>query len=111
MKLESQTLENGIRVVKLEGKMDIHGVSQVSEEFSSTLEEQAKQIVVDMSAVSFMASLGMRTLMITARGVNSKGGKMVLLNPQPLVKEALVTAGINRLIPIYDDFEAACCAV
>jgi anti-anti-sigma factor len=111
MKLESQTLENGIRVVKLEGKMDIHGVSQVSEEFGSTVEEQTKQIVVDMSAVSFMASLGMRTLMITARSVNGKGGKMVLLNPQPLVKEALMTAGIDRLIPIYDDLETACYAL
>ncbi|NJN71784.1 MAG: STAS domain-containing protein [Limnothrix sp. RL_2_0] len=111
MKLESQTLENGIRVVKLEGKMDIQGVNQVGEEFGSTVEEAAKQIVVDMSAVSFMASLGMRTLMITARGINGKGGKMVLLQPQPLVKEALVTAGIDRLIPIYDDIETACSAL
>lgn len=111
MKLEIRTLDNGLRLAKLEGKMDIQGMNQVGEEFGVKIGNSGESTVVDMSDVSFMASLGMRALITTARGVSSHGGKMVLLNPQPLVKEALVTAGINMLVPIYNDFDEACCVL
>jgi hypothetical protein len=33
---------------------------------------------------------------------------MVLYKPIPMVKEALTIAGIDDLVPIYDDFDTAC---
>lgn len=39
--------------------------------------------------------------------LSNRGYKMVLLSPTPEVKEALVTAGFDELIPICDDMDAA----
>jgi len=50
----------------------------------------------------------MRLLLSNARAQSQRGGLMVLYNPQPLVKDALVTAGFEQLIPMYDDFDKAC---
>jgi anti-anti-sigma regulatory factor len=46
-------------------------------------------------------------LMTSARGQHGRGGKLVLAGAQPLVKKVLVTAGIDQLIPVFDDVESA----
>ena len=61
----------------------------------------------DMSKVSFLASIGMRTLLSCAKAASARGGKMVLFNPQPMVKDVLETSGVASLIPMTDDLAAA----
>jgi anti-anti-sigma factor len=63
--------------------------------------------MVDMSEVSFVASIGMRTLLSSAKALAKKGGKMVLLNPVGPVWDSLSTAGIDALVPIHADRDAA----
>jgi anti-sigma B factor antagonist len=70
-----------------------------------------RAVVVDLSAVEFMASLGLRSIVVSAKSIISKGGKMVLLAPQPAVEEVLTISGIDDLIPIYHDEAAANAAV
>ena len=53
-----------------------------------------------------MACLGLRTLMVSAKSMANKGGKMVLLNPQPNVEKVLETTGV-RPIPIVHDTRSA----
>jgi anti-anti-sigma factor len=49
----------------------------------------------------------MRTLLSCAKAASMRGGKMVLVNPQPLVKEVLDRSGVATLIPVYEDLESA----
>jgi anti-sigma B factor antagonist len=60
-----------------------------------------------MSRVSFIASMGMRTLVSGAKATRSKGGRMVLLFPAEIVEKALRTASIDTLIPIFHDMAEA----
>ncbi|AFY37029.1 anti-anti-sigma factor [[Leptolyngbya] sp. PCC 7376] len=109
--LDISTLDNGVRLVKLSGKMDIQGVNQIGEEFALKISSTGIPTIVDLREVSFIASLGMRILLSAARGVANHDAKMVLLKPQPLVKEALTVAGLNSLIPSYDDLYLAMAAL
>lgn len=111
MRLEITDLENQIRQAKLIGRMDMKGTQEIDTEFGLKLGSSLLPVLVDLSEVDFLASIGMRTLISTARGVHNRGHKLVLLNPQPLVRESLVAAGFDQLIPMYDDFEAACAAL
>ncbi len=106
MQLKTVELENGVTKAELSGRMDIEGATAVDLKFS-VLAGSKKKLIVDLSDVSFMASLGIRTLMLSAKAMTNKGGKMVLLNPQPNVEKVLETTGINTVIPIVHDMEAA----
>ena len=64
-------------------------------------------MVVDLSDVDFLASIGIRLLALTARSVASRGGKMVLLNPTPDVQSVLEIIGIPAIIPVYSYLESA----
>lgn len=111
MKLDIIDLDNGIRQAKLIGRMDMKGTLEIDNEFALKIGSSSQPVVVDMSEVEFLVSLGMRTLISAARGVNNRGNKMVLLQPQPLVREALETAGFSQLIPMFDDLDEAIIAL
>jgi anti-anti-sigma factor len=60
-----------------------------------------------MSAVTFVASIGIRILVTSARAQAQRGGKMVIIAPPGRGAEVLTMAGIDRLIPFVDDLDAA----
>ena len=57
-------------------------------------------IVVDMAGVDFIASIGIRHLVMAAKTVARKSGMLVLLDPNPTVTEVLFTSGLQDLLPI-----------
>ena len=107
MELQYNELENNIRLIKLIGKLDITGVGEIETEFSDYCEGEAARLIVDLSEVDFLASIGIRLLTVTAKSVMSRGGKMVLLNPLPDVRHVLEITGIPAVIPIYSHLESA----
>jgi len=102
MNLEVVELENGITKVTLSGRLDIEGALKIDAEFNRAVEGK-KKILVDLSDVPFIASLGIRTLITGAKATANSGGKMVLLNPQPNVERVLRTSRVDTVIPIVPD--------
>lgn len=107
MQLEITSLPSGILQLSLSGRLDIAGVGQIDNQFAFAATTKTMPVLVDLSAVEFVASFGIRMLLMNAKSLQGRGGKMVLYQPSALVKDALTTAGIDLLIPIYDDFDAA----
>jgi anti-anti-sigma factor len=107
MNLEVNQLDDSIKQLKLSGRLDVKGTNEIENSFSAHVTSGAIFILIDMSEVEFLASTGMRLLLLNAKVLAKRNGKMVLLKPQPLIKEALIMVGFDELIPIYDDFEEA----
>jgi anti-sigma B factor antagonist len=105
MKLDVATIENGITKVSLSGRLDIDGALKIDSEFNKIAEEK-KNVLVDLSEVTFLASLGIRTLITGAKATANNGGRMVLLNPQPNVEKVLRTSRVDTVIPIIQDSAA-----
>jgi anti-anti-sigma regulatory factor len=65
--------------------------------------------------LSFKINIGISTpkciFVSNAKALGRRGGKMVILNPQPLVRDVLEKVGIDVLVPIYADFDEACAAL
>lgn len=107
MKLDAEMIDNGITKVSLNGRLDIPGNSDIENEFTALGHIKNAKILVDLTGVDFIASIGMRTFLRSATALSNRKGKMVLFNAQPLVKEALASAGIDTLIPMFDETDAA----
>lgn len=107
MNIEYSDLENNIRLIKLVGKLDILGVGDVETRFTGYCAGEAPRVLVDLSEVEYIASIGIRLLTINARSIASRGGRMVLLGPIPEVKNILEITGIQGIIPMYDGLESA----
>lgn len=85
--------------VVLVGKLDIAGAQRI-ELPMATVSGSRCNVVVDMIGVDFIASIGIRHLVIAAKAVARSSRKLVLLSPNALVTDVLVTSGLQDLLPI-----------
>lgn len=106
MKIDVMNEQNGITKLVLIGSMDIKGALEVDPQFSE-ISKTKNKVIVDLKDVDFLASLGMRTLVSSAKSLMEKGGKLVLVNPQAGVEKAIKSARIDTIIPIASDLNAA----
>lgn len=61
-------------------------------------------MVVDLSSLRFLASIGIRALITSAKAVRQRGGKMVLVvSHNSSVSMSLEATGINDLIPVFSN--------
>lgn len=106
MQFHSEQLDQGITRVALVGRLDIEGAQAVDMKFN-VLAGAVDKLIVDMAEVSFLASMGLRTLMTCARTVGSKGKKMVIAAPQPNIDKVLRASGMDEVVGIYPDLASA----
>ncbi len=111
MRLQYSELEKGIRLIKLSGALDYYGVGDVEVEFVKLCAGENVCVLVDLSKVNYISSIGIPLLINSARSIARQGGKMALLKPQRSVEEVLEMAGIPMIVPIYHDPEAAKAAI
>lgn len=105
--LSVDTAPDGVVTLALGGRLDIEGAQAVELRIAGHTAVNDGAFILDLSGVSFLASIGIRTLLATAKAVRSRGGRLVLLGPDPNVSQTLRVAGIDRLIPMFDDAAAA----
>jgi anti-anti-sigma factor len=104
--MTTEELPGGITKVTLDGSLDINGAEAIELKMNQ-IGETSTKILVDLARVSFIGSMGLRTLILTARAVTDRGGTMVIFGPSRMVKQILLTSGLETVVPIYDDDRAA----
>jgi anti-anti-sigma factor len=107
MEISEEQLGSSVYKINLSGRMDIQGVGTIETRFAAMTASPRKAIIVDMSGVPFMSSIGIRALLMNAKAVKNRGGKLVLLNPDPNVRSVLESSGIDQLIPLCDALDDA----
>jgi anti-anti-sigma factor len=103
-------MDGGITRVLLDGRLDIQGAAAVDLRMN-VLAGSSKFLLIDLSNVSFLGSMGLRSIVIPAQAVNRRGGKVALLNPVPMVEEVLKASNIDQIIPIFHDLDSAVAAL
>jgi len=105
--IEARPILDGITRIKLEGRLDIAGAEEVDLRFAGIVSAVTKGAVVDLTGVTFLASIGIRTLISNAKTLERRGATMALFGPSPFVTEVLRSVGVTDLIPVFDDLDTA----
>lgn len=107
MKLEYTELEGGIRLIKLIGRLDLNGTYSVEVQFVRHCSGNNIRVIVDLSEVSFLSSVGIPMLVNTAKAVINRGGEFIILRPSENVMKVLELIGVPQVIPIHEDLDTA----
>lgn len=108
--MQTESIATGVVRVVLEGRLDITGAGIIDLQFNA-IAGSHRGVIVDLGSVSFLASIGIRTLLLGAKAIQRRGGSLVLLNPVDEVEKVLEVTGVTELMPIYRDTAAAVAAV
>ena len=93
-----------IRRISISGRLDIAGTDAIATQFTALAASASRRVIVDLTAVSFLASIGIRALITNAKALQQRGGKLVLLvGSNESVAKTLEATGIDTLIPMFAD--------
>ena len=97
---------NGVTLIEVRGRMDVAGALTADPVFADVA-QNSDNLIVDLSGLDFLASLGIRTLVSACKTLHAKNGGMVVFAPQENVEQVLRASGIDTIIPIATDRAAA----
>jgi anti-anti-sigma factor len=107
MQIQEVHLDDNITHLALIGKLDVAGLHAIDVKFHGYTASRRRPTLVDLSQVEFINSLGMGMFVSCAQSLRRHRANMVLLNPQPLVEEAMRSVGLHQAVPIADSLEEA----
>jgi anti-anti-sigma factor len=102
MSISYDDVGNDLRRVVIMGRLDVPGTDSIATKLVELTAAPKKGVVVDLSALKFLASIGISALITSAKAVKQRGGKMVLVvSPGSSVAMSLEATGVDELIPIF----------
>lgn len=104
MSIEFEDLNENLRCITISGRLDILGTEEIATKFAALACANNRRVIVDLTGVSFLASIGIRSLISNAKALQQRGGRMVLfVGDNEAVSKTLETTGIDALLPMFVD--------
>jgi len=94
---------DGDAVIALDGELDLASAPELAELAGELVRNGAGNIIVDAQRLSFCDSSGLRILVSIANDLRPTGGRVAILNPQPIVLRVLELTGLDRTVMIDRD--------
>lgn len=108
MEISCADLGPNLRHITLAGRLDILGTDKIADQFTAYATEGKRNVVVDFTGVTFLASIGIRALISNAKALHKMGGVMaVVVGDNTSVARTLDATGIDVLLRTYHDVKAA----
>jgi len=104
--LETDNTES-VSVVKVKGRVDSETTPELDGALSKLLAEGKNKIVLDMQAVEYMSSAGLRTLVKTLKGAQGAGGNLHLASLPKDIEGILLTVGMMQMFKIFSTSQEA----
>ena len=87
------------------------GLKAALEPFLASCAGGQDQIVLDLSALEYISSAGLRVVLVVAKQVARSEGKFALAAMRPEVLELFKVSGLSSILEIFDTPEAATAAL
>ena len=92
---------DGKLAIFLSGELDHHSARQAMETITEAIDGSLpRQVLLDMSGLSFMDSSGIAVIIRVSRRMKNLGGRAWIENPARQALRVIDASGIDRLVPV-----------
>jgi anti-anti-sigma factor len=96
-----EIIEADIVRVAPQGRLDTFSVPPFEQVLSEHLDAGRSRLIVDLAAVTYVSSSGLRALLSARRRARTAGGDVVLCSMAPRVREIFEMVGFISLFNVY----------
>ena len=107
----SEERDGDVVIVRLAGRLDSGAASSAEERLSATLTGEPPRLAIDMSGLVYISSAGLRVLLVLAKQVQQRKGKIALGGLAENVREVFAVSGFDTIFAIELEPAAAVAAV
>jgi anti-sigma B factor antagonist len=94
-------------IVALEGEIDLHRSPQVKESLEPLLAQKVPRVLLDFSAVTYVDSSGLATMIETLQRIQAYGGKLAMFGLRDSVRSIFEIARLDQIFRIFPNEAAA----
>jgi anti-anti-sigma factor len=102
----TRTKKSAVDIFSLNGKLDVSGSQKANDEILPNIPQGGK-LVIDMSGCGYVASSGLRILLLTAKQSSVVNCKTVLAGVHPMVWDVIVMTGFEDILESYATVDEA----
>jgi len=99
------TAVNNQPVVKVRGEVDLRTSPQLREALLESAQSTSGPLLIDLSAVGYMDSSGVGTMVYVKREVERAGRRVVLIGLQPRVRSVFEITHLDKFFTIVQDLD------
>jgi anti-sigma B factor antagonist len=104
MAIAHEDVSESFRRIKLSGRLDGPGTGEIATQLAALATAAQRRVLLDLTGVSFLASIGIRAVLSSAKAAQQSGGRVVLyVGGNAAVTKTLEATGIDALIPMFAD--------
>lgn len=85
------------------GQLDSKAAPEFEKATLAALGRETRQAVLDLGRVDYIASAGLRVVIMAGKRLQAEGGQLVLCGLNPSVRQVFEVAGFLKLFPIHRD--------
>jgi anti-anti-sigma factor len=93
--------------LSLEGNMDTNSSPDAQEALMTAIDGGAKKVLVDLEALDFISSAGLRVLLTAAKALGRQGGSMRICSLNETVDEVFEISGFSTIFNVFASREEA----
>jgi anti-sigma B factor antagonist len=102
MSISHTDVGDNLRKIVILGRFDIPGTESVADELEKLAGASTRGVVVDLTRLKFLASIGIRALLKSAKAAEERGGRLVLVvGTNSQVAMSLEATGVSELLPMF----------
>ena len=99
--------EKDTKIISLNGRMDAISAPDFEEKMGQWLNEGETSFIIDLLELGYISSAGLRSILVIAKELKSKGGKLMCAAPQDEVEKIFKISGFSSMIPTYESLQVA----
>jgi anti-sigma B factor antagonist len=110
-RIEEGLSRGGTVVLTVGGDVDLHVAGEFKSRLTETVDGGASMLVLDLSSVTFVDSMGLGVLLGGKQRLAAQGGELHLVVPGPEVRRILEITRLDQILPLHETLPDALAAV
>jgi anti-anti-sigma factor len=99
--------EKDTKIISVKGKMDAVSSPEFEKRLGEWMDQGQISFVVDLGEVYYISSAGLRSILLIAKALRAKEGRIICAGPKDEVKKMFKISGFSSMIPTYESLQAA----
>ncbi len=89
--------------VALGGRLDTHTYLELDRQLAPLLASAINSLVLDLASLEYISSAGVRSIFKARKALAARGGKVLVVNPQPQIQKVF---DVVKAVPLNDIFSS-----
>lgn len=106
MQIETSKIDQTV-VLTIKGRMDVIAAMEYEKAIMACIQGGDRQFVVDLDALDYISSAGLRSLLTTAKKIKGLKGTVNFCNVKGVVQEVFAMSGFDSILTIFKSVKDA----